>query len=207
MIWANDLESNPLDVARGCIGHDNFKLSEQGKFGSHNIIRIVYYPNLDFVAIKAELQARLDTIEWVFVTTGTVDLLEGTFPAFGIAPIQHRKVAVAYHATRQAVVLDILHDGLLPSNPIRRATTFSDTDGVIHVCEKLRCGSGENDCAEWWRNELSKKNRFEDPYWTIVRIDLDGLEEARIYQDMHSQSGIVIDRIERIPPERITLVD
>ena len=47
---------------------------------------------------------------------------------------------------------------------------------------------------------------FRDPNWGILSIDVARLLHARVYQDMHSQSGLVIDRIERIPPDLITVI-
>jgi len=111
-------------------------------------------------------------------------------------------VAVAYHATRACVIPVILTEGLLPSNAERRATTFPDTEGVVHACAKLTHAEGENDSAEW-RQELSRKNRFNDPHWGIVRIDLAGLSGAKVHQDLHSQSGLVINRV---PPHLVSLV-
>jgi hypothetical protein len=95
---------------------------------------------------------------------------------------------------------------LKPSNEERRATTFPDTEGVIHICAKLREVGGK-DSAEWWRDELSKKNRFGNPNWGILQIDMAGLPaEARIYQDMHSVSGVIVDRIDKIPGNLISEV-
>ena len=53
----------------------------------------------------------------------------------------------------------------------------------------------------------SKKNNFNDPNWGIVRIEMNGLPQgARVYQDMHSASGVLVDRIDRIPGSLISEV-
>jgi hypothetical protein len=122
-----------------------------------------------------------------------------------------KNLAVGYHTTRASLIPNICGEngeGLLPSNAERRATNFPDTDSVIHVCAKLSHEGDENDSAEWWRATLSKKNRFGDPNWGIVQIDMTGLPPgARVYQDMHSASGVIVDRIDRIPGKLIREVD
>jgi hypothetical protein len=51
---------------------------------------------------------------------------------------------------------------------------------------------------------LREKNRFNDPDWGIVEIDMTHLPPgARVYQDIHSVSGMIVDKIERIPGELI----
>jgi hypothetical protein len=181
---------------------------QTGKSKGHHIAHIGYSPSLDLNALRSEIKAHLNRIDWQFVTTGASIELNGSLviPSFGIAPIIRRKIRVAYHATRLCVIPSILNIGLIPSNSERRVTSFADTEGLIHVCEKLKCKPGENDCAEWWRDHLSYKNLYDDPCWGILRIDLASLPEARVYQDMHSQSGLVVDEIERIPPNLITLI-
>jgi hypothetical protein len=39
-----------------------------------------------------------------------------------------------------------------------------------------------------------------------VRIDLIGLVGARLHQDMHSQSRLIIDKTDRIPPDLVSQV-
>jgi hypothetical protein len=128
-----------------------------------------------------------------------------------MAPILPKTLKVGYHATRACLIPRICGEngeGLLPSNAERRATPFPDTDGCIHVCEKLSHEGDQDDSAEWWRTTLSKKNNFDDPNWGIVRIDMTQLPcGARVYQDMHSASGVIVDRIERIPGKLIHEVD
>ena len=60
-----------------------------------------------------------------------------------------------------------------------------------------------DDQGRW---ELGKKNRCNDPHWGIVRIDLAVLPGARVHQDMHSQSGLIIDRMDHIPPHLVEQV-
>jgi hypothetical protein len=179
-----------------------------GQFKGHHILHIGHPADFDLSAVEPRLRQELDAIGWQFVTTGTrLELRDASeIPSFGVAPILLRDVPVAYHATRACAIPLILKEGLLPSSADRRATTFPDTEGVIHACAKLTHAEGENDSAEWWRQELSKKNRFIDPHWGIVQIDLAGLSGARVHQDIHSQSGLIIDKIDRIPPDLVSPV-
>jgi len=133
---------------------------------------------------------------------------------FGMAPILPATLAVGYHATRECVIRRACGagveggEGMLPSNDERRATDFPDTDGVIHVCAKLTHAGEENDSAVWWMHALSKRNRHNDPHWGIVRVDMTRLPAtARVYQDMHSASGVIVDRIDRIPAHALSPVD
>jgi hypothetical protein len=188
--------------------HGSIKHRQPGQFKGHHIAYIGHTPGLDLNALRPKIKSHLNRIGWQFVTTGALIELIGTVtvPSFGIAPVIRRTVRVAYHATRLCVVTSILKIGLIPSNSERRATSFVDTEGLIHVCEKLKCERGENDSAEWWRDHLSQRNRFNDPSWGILRIDMAGIPEARVYQDKHSQSGLVVDEIDRIPPRLVTVI-
>jgi hypothetical protein len=183
------------------------KNKHMGRFKGHHIIHIDYETHFDLDTVKVRLRRSLDRIEWQFVTTGrAIKNKEETVVlalCFGIAPILKKTVSIAYHATRTCNIKKILKQGLLPSNKNRHTTDFPDTEGVIHVCEKLTCEKGENDSAEWWRDHLRQNNRFNDQNWGILKIDMAGLESARVYQDMHSQSGLIADRIRRIPKELI----
>jgi hypothetical protein len=206
MFWTQHTAPPALEIVDTLLG-ENVQLRQTGLYKGHHLIRVAYKKDFDLAAIQPQLRQDLDAIQWQFVTTGeSLELRDGLFPSFGIAPIIRRTVPLAYHATRVSVIPLIQSDGLLPSNGQRSATDFPDTEGVIHVCEKLTCKDSENDSAEWWMEHLSKRNRFNDPHWGIVRIEMAQLTNARIYQDMHSASGLVVDKVDRIPNELITVV-
>jgi hypothetical protein len=59
--------------------------------------------------------------------------------------------------------------------------------------------------AHWWRHRLASENRFGDPEWVILRVEIDGLKGAHTYPDMWSQSGIIVRGVDRIPRDRISL--
>jgi hypothetical protein len=204
--WTQHLAPPALEVVGTILG-DNIRLSQTGMFKGHHLFWIAYEKDFDLAAVEPQLRGALDAIEWQFVTTGeSLKLRDELFPSFGIAPIIRKTVVVAYHATRVCVIPLVLHQGLLPSNRQRSATGYPDTEGVIHVCEKVTCRAGENDSAEWWMEHLSQRNRFDDSNWGIVQIDMGRLTSARVYQDMHSTSGLVVDKVDRIPSELITVV-
>jgi hypothetical protein len=166
--------------------------------------RVGYPEDFEFSRVEPHLRKELDEIEWRFLTIKERKEYNGQkLLIFGMAPILPKKLDVAYHATRACLIPKICGEngeGLLPSNAERRATAFPDTEGVIHVCAKLTHEGNENDSAEWWKKELSEKNIFGDQNWGIVRIDMTHLPAtARVYQDMHSASGVIVDRIDRIP--------
>lgn len=176
----------------------------------HHYWRFCHAKDFDLLSVKKQIRADLDRIEWLFVTTrDEYDHKGEHLLSFGIAPVLPRKLDVGYHATRSSVIhraVD-LKEGLLPSNEERQMSDYPDTEGAIHVCAKLTGRAEDKDSAEWWMGELPKKSRFMDPHWGILRIDMARLpESARVYQDMHSQTGVVVDRFDQIPAELLTVI-
>jgi hypothetical protein len=199
---AFEIARRHLGEAIRCNGNEIFK--------NHHVWLIGYAPDFDLAGVERQLRRELNEIGWLFVTTGRVTKRGETYLGFGMAPILPRTLTVGYHATRACLIPRICGEdgeGLLPSNAERQATDFPDTEGVIHVCAKLTHNGAENDSAEWWKKTLSQKNRFNDSNWGIVQIDMTQLPTgARVYQDMHSVSGVIVDRINRIPGKLISPV-
>jgi hypothetical protein len=208
--WSEHPPREAFEIANGLLG-TAVLCRECAFFKGHNFLRISYSPDFDLAGVEKRIREELDGIEWLFLTTGQSIQNNGqTLPTFGMAPMLPRKLEVGYHATRACLVPKICGEqgeGLLPSNAERRATHFPDTNGVIHVCERLSHKGEQNDSAQWWMMTLSKRNNFNDSNWSILRIDMTQLPAtARVYQDMHSASGVIVDRIERIPGRLITEV-
>jgi hypothetical protein len=208
--WSEHPVAEAIEIARRRLG-ESILYSRSDIFKGHHFWRIGFTPGFDLAGVEEQIRQELDRIEWLFLTTGQSILHKGqALPTFGMAPILPRILEVGYHATRACLISKICGEngeGLLPSNAERRATDFPDTDGVIHACEKLAHEGDQNDSAEWWRTTLSKNNKSNDPNWGIVRIDMTRLPRgARVYQDMHSTSGVIVDRIDRIPGKLITAV-
>lgn len=129
-----------------------------------------------------------------------------------LGQIQPVKVDVAYHATRRASVESIFKLGLLQSVPKRQTTdNRHDCEGNIYLCEQLGtpedAGKQNARTAHWWRYHLSQHNRFKDSDWVILRVEIGRLSGARLYRDMWSESGIVVDKVLFIPPSLISLCD
>jgi hypothetical protein len=100
--------------------------------------------------------------------------------------------------------------GLLPSAPERQTTEKRwDCEGNIFLCEKLGtpadAGVRGSESAHWWRDHLAHNNRFGDPDWVILRVEVGRLEGARLYRDIWSKSGIIVGSMARIPPDRLRL--
>lgn len=206
--WTQHPAGKALGVVRGVLGgHMRYNRSDRVERHGHQFWRIWHAPEFDLAGVEKQLRQELDELGWLLITTGQVIEYKGVeLPTFGIAPILPMTVVVGYHATRACLIPLIRQEGLKPSNEKRRATSFPDTEGVIHVCAKL-AEDGGKDSAQWWREELSKKNRFNDPNWGILRINMTGLPaEVRVYQDMHSASGLIMDRIEKIPGHLLSKV-
>ena len=206
--WTDHPPHDVLGMVRSLLG-ENW-LWDGGRMNSlgHHYWTFDYEPAFDLASIEDEIRRKLDEIEWQFVTIShkVVDGADRKFKWFGIAPILSKSVDASYHATRLRTIPLILEHGLLPSNKERQASAFPDTEGVIHVCETLGDDAGhEKGSAVWWAHTLSEKNCLKATDYGIVRIDMKGLV-ARVYQDMHSTSGLIVDRIDRIPTERIVRV-
>lgn len=113
-----------------------------------------------------------------------------------------------YHATRSVSVPSIRTTGLLPSTHQRQTTTDRrDCEGNIYVCEALGtpadAGVPGSKTAHWWRDELARTNRFNDPDWVILEIDVRKVHGARLYKDIFSDSGIIVGGVHAIPPGAI----
>jgi hypothetical protein len=127
-----------------------------------------------------------------------------------LAPMIPVALEVGYHATRRASVPSIMEHGLLPSAPERQTTEQRcDCEGNIYLCERLGtladAGVAGGESAHWWRDHLAHNNRFGDPDWVILRVEVGRLESARTYRDIWSKSGIIVGSVPQIPPELIGL--
>lgn len=158
--------------------------------------------------IRSTLRQKLNAIDWQYSKADDGNRGFAYVAPMHIVPIPD----VAYHATRWISVPTILKDGLLPGTPNISATGRPDCYGNIYVCLELgECpGSSVTEprkaTAMWWKWKLARKNRFSDSNWTIVAVRLEALP-ARIYRDIWSTSGLIIDNVERIAPERLAIVD
>lgn len=211
IFWTNHPSHEAMEIIHRHLGKAQC-YDRTDIFVGHHFWRIGFVRAFNLAGVEGTIRKELDEIEWLFLTTGqSLETKDQTFPTFGMAPILPKSLQVGYHATRACLIPKICGEngeGLLPSNSERQATHFPDTQGVIHVCEKLTHEGAENDSAKWWMKRLSQKNRFDDPDWRIVQIDMTQLPAtARIYQDMHSTSGVIVDRLDKIPGKLIREVD
>jgi hypothetical protein len=206
--WSTHLPQDAFDIVNA-VAKDKIRCLKPYQLAHNDIILVAHLPDLDLQAAYPALRQGLDAINWQLIDPGTeyVDTDFGEIPTFGIAPILPVEISLAFHATRTVTLQAIFRDGLLPSNEERRATNFPDTAGAIHVCAKLSHEGDENDSAVWWKAELREKNHSNERDWSIVRIDMSRLKGARVHKDMHSKSGIIIDKVERVPPELISVVE
>lgn len=158
-------------------------------------------------SVRQDLRQRLNAIAWQYSAADDADRHLAYVAPMRVVPTP----TVAYHATRAVAAPSILDRGLLPSNAEISATGRPDCYGNIYVCEELGEPVGLPDVeprkgtAMWWKWELSRRNRFHDSDWVVLSVMLQGLA-AKIYRDIWSTSGMIVDSIERIPPERIGVV-
>jgi hypothetical protein len=127
-----------------------------------------------------------------------------------LAPIKNVCVETLYHATREVNVQVILHGGLRAAR--REDCNFDrlDTIGNIYGSSVLGApGDWANSrygTAHWWAELFARDNRFNDPNWRILEVDLRGIDGLTCFRDIWSQTGIIIRPTEPIPAYRITLV-
>jgi hypothetical protein len=205
--WKKDLQEDPerlepVKVAKRVMGQ-KFQMAvamRLGVGGFHAVLKIVPVPGTDVAQYEAQLREELDRIGWQFVTIPS-ESQPGAQRRFAMAPLTQQPVTITYHTTLTAKHKKILGEGLLPSSEAIRQTDFPDTDGKMHICEAL---TGDGSASRWVKIFCERYSRKPEEY-AILRVDLTGLE-ARVYRDVRSNYGLVVDGIDRIPPERITLV-
>ena len=157
-------------------------------------------------SVRQDLRQRLNAIAWQYSEADDTNRHLAYVAPMLVLPVP----AVAYHATRAVVVSSILKCGILPSNSEISATGRPDCYSNIYICEELGEPAGSLDVeprkgtAMWWRWQLSRRNRFNDPKWVVLSVALQGLA-ARVYRDIWSTTGLIVDSIERIPPDRIVV--
>jgi hypothetical protein len=163
--------------------------------------------------VRCDLRRRLNAIGWQYSEFGAQDLERNEQWRHFVFAAPMRLVPVpeiAFHATRRASVQSIRELGLLPSKPDISATGRFDCHGNIYLCQELGelPESPESEpqkaTAMWWRWHFSHNNRFNDRNWVILAVRLRGLA-VRVYRDIWSTSGLIVDSIDHVPPERIEL--
>jgi len=188
-----------VEIARRVLGDKFFMAVPMalGGDGFHAVIRIVPVQGCDVSQYAGRLKIELDKIDWQFVAIPTED--QKAQRRFAMAPLTLRPATVTYHTTHSAKVETIQREGLLPSSPAIRQTDFPDTDGKIHVCEAL---AGDGSASRWVKIFCGQYSAKPEEY-CILRVDLTGLH-ARVYQDVRSQYGLIVDKIDRIAAEQIS---
>jgi hypothetical protein len=174
----------------------------------HQLMLYCVQPECELDAVRDALVPQLAAIDFQFVTIGSKAKwgsdTYGYFPIFGVAPITPVEVAIAYHATETSRLPKIMAEGLKVGNPDLCHTGFPDTLGKIHLCRTLE---GEFESAARWIVEVAKKVGNNPRGYSVLEVDVRLVSGARTHQDVHSHSGIIVDRVDRIVPEALRLVD
>lgn len=185
----------------------------KGLVGSHrdDVRRLILAPgeislhDLKYDDLKNTLERRLRDLKWQFSEVhDRQDLIY-------IAPMLFCWPEIAFHATRIANVPSIFKHGLLRSTPELSNSERADCRGKIYVCPTLGAEPANPDSeprketAHWWRWHLSTHNRFNDPEWSILEVKFTELN-VRVYRDIWSASGLIVDGIASIPAEHLSIV-
>lgn len=190
------------EIVNEILGPNCLKMASDD-FEGHPVWVVDHPPTYDIDAVMPELRTRLDKSGWQVMTVHLAD--EPRLAWFAFAPIWVEQEKTIYHATPTHLVSAIFRHGLLPSNEARSLTNYPDTLGKIHGSRALFDRPGIEDGATRWRDEFSKK--YGVPF-SLIEVDLTNLpQEARLYRDIHSAWGLVVDRVNCIPPSALRLVD
>ncbi len=178
---------------------------ESNKFSINVGAVILTHFQGDLDETKKTLGAKLNEVDWFsseMKRGGSLVLL---------APMLFVDAVESFHATRLANVESIFEWGLLPSIPERCNTDRPDCYANIYVCPTLGNLPPDptiepaKETAHWWRWYLSKHNRYDDPDWSILQVDLAN-SHAKVYRDTRSTSGLIVNGLEAISPERLKLI-
>lgn len=146
---------------------------------------------------RKDIRTILDQQNWHFSRQFNQYIPGHQCESLYFAPKRFEPLAFGYHATRAESLPSIYAQGLVPSDGSRQTTGGRhDCEGNIYVCEKLGTpGNGDDKGAHWWRATLSSDNRFNDPDWVILKIAFSEAPGIKMYRDIWSQTGIIVDRL------------
>lgn len=175
-------------------------------------VREIYVNKYDGM-LEEHARAELDRIGWQLVTIYSLDgrhqSMGGTLPnsrpchcnIFGLAPVHEVTVrpTIVYRADEVRLNEKWLRNGI----PASDGNRYVDTVGRIHVCEKL---VGEHESAERWVKLFSQNSNVPESEFSILKIHLSCIPQARVHLDFHSQSGLIVDRIDQIPAHALSRV-
>jgi hypothetical protein len=183
---------------------------------THNVVG-VYVPDTEGMQDREDAARReLDRLGWQFIMIEDIGNrfrsarpdraplsfsgLNGlnTYGLSPLLPLVDRPKTV-FHATPSKIALRCLVEGIRPS---RGQNGYSDTRGKLHVCRKLESDAADN--AVWWAKALSERDCLPLSTYSILEVSIVNLPPiARVYADLNSVSGVVIDRFDKIPPSEI----
>lgn len=195
--WMRTPPAEPIAVLRESLG-DGFVFAKPSLSGTHAIVQVIVAADCDVLQHREDIRPRLDRMDWEWVTLKPDMAGRQQRLGFGIAPIRPRQANVAFHTTLKRLIPVIIDCGLMPSSLAIQQTDFPDTDARIHLAENLM-GDGS---AVRWISIFSERYRRPPTDYGILELDLRGVG-GRLYEDIHTEFGLVIDRIDRIDPSRI----
>jgi hypothetical protein len=159
---------------------------------------------------KRRIQERFAALGWVFSRqVPHIEIINERREYFYLASLNRAPLDVGYHVTRRSFLPCIWAKGLLAGTLERANSDRHDSEGNIYVCATLGsaadAGVQGSFSGHWWRDHFAQTVEPRDPDWVILRVNLAGLG-ARIFEDIWSESGIVVSGIDAIPPGRLSLV-
>ena len=180
---------------------DDWRKIVPSNIHEHPIWHVGHRSGLRLDSLKETLTSRLESIRCQLITLDLIADDENDLSFFTVAPVLFERVTTVYHATPISRISSIMAEGLLPSNSVRKLTDFVNTEGKIHASRLLKKQSELGDPAAWWQNYLSDKM---SESFGVIEIDLSELPDgSRVYRDVHSMWGLVIDRLDKIPPAKL----
>lgn len=212
--WSAHPPKQAIEIVKDVFG--DFYLGEgNGQLSNRRFpVRLMLIRPCDLNLYEPAVRDQLDQIDWQILTLVPLDknrckaVRQQTSPSkikrscniYGIAPIMKlgSPPVLAYHAIESRIAEICRQEGIKPSDGSNR---YCDTKGKIHVCPTL---NGERESAVYWATLLSEAMQLALADYSILEVALDAVPSARLHPDFHSTSGIIVDRINVIPPQSIT---
>jgi hypothetical protein len=214
-VWAKYPYDRPVEIVTAVFGDCH---PQALRYATHEVVKC--YPLFSKSQVDRQektVRAQLErlTPEWQFITIEDIgnrfrpvtrsplpltQVGEGGRNTYGLAPVLplDDPPATAFRATRSTNAESCLNEGIEPSDG---QNNYPDTKGKLYFCRTL---NGPGHSAKRFATLLSDNDDVPMADYSILEVRLDDLpSSARIYQDAHSESGIIVDRFNRIPPSSI----
>jgi hypothetical protein len=211
--WKQNPPHKAIAIVKSGFG-DNFQMESPKVLDTGHHVRWVVVKDCDTSQFEPAINEQLSDDNWQMVIHFMLDktrykpakivsrhpALTPKYNLYLVAPIGfiEQRPAMAYHATETRIATECKAKGLKPS---RGDNGYANTEGKLYLCERLE---GHYESAEAWVRLLSERKGVSVADYSILEVNLLNCVEgdARVYYDLHSTSGIVVDKFQALPVAR-----